>query len=42
VFEKRKEVAEAKVVSGYRKEHSQGVADAYTEAIKDISSLKFK
>jgi hypothetical protein len=40
VFETRKHVAEEKVKIDYRKEHSQGVADAYNEIINDLSRIK--
>ena len=40
VFEIRKHVAEEKVKINYRKEHSQGVADAYNEIISDLAHVK--
>ena len=36
VFEHRYYVALAKVKSNYRKEHSEGVSDAYREVLKDL------
>jgi hypothetical protein len=40
VCEVRKSVALAKVKSGYKSEHSQGIVDAYTEIISDLSKIK--
>jgi hypothetical protein len=40
VFELRKHVAEEKVKINYRKEHSQGVVDAYNEVITDLAFIK--
>ena len=40
VFEIRKHVAEEKVKINYRKDHSQGVADAYNEIISDLMLIK--